>query len=52
MFQVTQSDSENSDEELDDILDKYDKNSRVIETNVPSLRVDLIIKTAFGLSRK
>lgn len=45
-------DSDSSDEEeLNDILDKYDRNSKIIKSNVSSLRTDLLLKSALGLAR-
>ncbi|KAL1498281.1 hypothetical protein ABEB36_009102 [Hypothenemus hampei] len=46
--QETTTDSYDSDEDKDEIKDKY---SKVLTINVTSMRVDAILKTALGMSR-
>ncbi|XP_075213211.1 mitochondrial transcription rescue factor 1-like [Lycorma delicatula] len=49
-LEVEESDSENSDEEVD-VIDKYDRASKVIKTQLPSMRIDVLLKRALGLPR-
>ncbi|XP_075219643.1 mitochondrial transcription rescue factor 1-like isoform X2 [Lycorma delicatula] len=45
-----ESDSESSDEDMD-VIDKYDRTSKIIKTQLPSMRVDVVLKSALGLPR-